>query len=175
MLNEDIPNMKRFIESARQFAVDYDPLEYLLIGLIDAKPSTSIKREKRLQTAYEAITGLKRNRVDGPDSEIAKAMFEAIKQQGIDYRNQLKPEYGGPVNHKDVFKERDDHMIANQISENSDNGSGNYLEYIFKRLRSKYNVKAIQQDSNGYYNAVWARYALYVCVGRYFGSKCGLN
>lgn len=152
------------VENEDPFYVDYDPLEYLLIALIDARFPPDKTRPKRLQDAYFALTGKKRERVDEPDSTIAKAMFEYYRRDNENRKNQLKPENGGPVirgpEDELLYKEKTMHRLAAETADkfSDEDADGNLQDYIYKRARGKYRNSKIEFDPYGYVDSIWDRY-----------------
>src|SRR6056297_378064 len=97
-------------EGPVDFNMEYDALEYLLISIIDANPDTGKERRLRLRDAYESLTGVRIERVDEPDSDISKAMFEYARLEDENFRNQDLPEVGGPTvetpDDEETFREK---------------------------------------------------------------------
>lgn len=152
-------------ECATDFCVDYDPLEYLLISLIDAHKSSKKGRKNRLRDAYQNIVGVRRERVDEPDSDIAKAMFEYFRLESENYTNQLKPEHGGPVvetpEDEMRYHEKTSHGLSTEAATQFEDERGNRLEYIYRRASGTYNNKKIRNDPEAYRYALRARFRLY--------------
>jgi len=154
-----------FLKCAEDFCIDYDPLEYLLIALIDAKPGLQKSRRNRLRDAYQNVTGDRRDRADEPDIDIAKAMYEYERCDEEDNINQLKPEHGGPIIETEEderrYREKTTHGLACAAADAYGDRKGNMPEYVYKRVKGTYRNKLIQEDPNAYLNALHARYALY--------------
>lgn len=152
-------------EAAEELGVEYNPLEYLLIALIDSNQFEDKQRRNRLRDAYKNITGTARKRADEPDSNVSKALFEYARLQEENYNNQLKLEHGGPEILSDEdenrFKEKTMHRLASLVAEKYPDENGNIHEYIYKRLTGQYGNKVVKEDPGSYQHALWARHQLY--------------
>lgn len=137
-----------------EFNVDYDALEHLLIAIIDGFGDSGTDRRKRLRTAYEALTGMRVDRVDEPDSEIAKALAEYFRLEEETFENQELPEHGGPdlelTQDIDEFDDKAVYNLAVRAAAKFDDSEGNLVEYIYRRIKGTYRNKLIQSNALGY-------------------------
>ena len=142
------------------YTVDYDALEHLLLGIIDAVRDTGMERKKRLRVAYEALTGVRIDRVDEPDSVDAKALAEYYRLEEENFRNQELPEFGGPTDEEieanSGLEEKSEHDLAHQAAKKFEDWDekGNLWEPIYKRVQGRYNNQRIQRNPLGYTAAV---------------------
>ena len=156
---------KVFRECFEKFHMEYDSLEYLLLSLIDANDHPKESRAKRLQKAYYYLLGEKKERVDLPDSDISKGLFEYAKNRETNYNNQLKPEHGGPTitceADEKLYAEKTQHKLASEIAEEYEDQDGNFHEYIYKRIQGKYRNRLIREDPNGHFFGLLERFSAY--------------
>lgn len=137
-----------------EFNVDYDALEHLLISIIDGIGDTGTDRRIRLRTAYEALTGVRIDRVDEPDSEIAQALAEYFCLEEETFKNQEIPAHGGPdietTEGTDEFDDKAVYNLAVRAAAQFDDKDANLVEYIYRRVKGTYRNKLIQNNPLGY-------------------------
>lgn len=142
------------------YTVEYDALEHLLLGIIDAVGDTGMERKKRLRVAYEALTGVRIDRVDEPDSVAAKALAEYYRLEEQNFKNQEMPEFGGltdeEIEANPELQEKSEHDLAHQAAKKFEDWDekGNLWEYIYKRVQGRYNNQRIQRNPLGYTAAI---------------------
>jgi hypothetical protein len=154
---------KRYLPGAGEpgkYNVDYDALEHLLIAIIDGIGDTGTERRIRLRRAYEALTGVRIDRVDEPDSIIAQAMAEYFRQEEENFDHQVLPEFGGPelTEASDLkdFNDRAVYYLAKEAAKNfaEHDKDGNFAEYIYKRMKGTYRNQLLREDPLGYNTAL---------------------
>jgi hypothetical protein len=166
MLRKPEQHQMGIARKAEEFCVEYDPLEYLLVCIMDgARKRKDRPRQTNLTRAYEAITGLHRERVDLPDSEVGVALAEYMRQDELNRENQLIPEEGGPtvvtVEDEHTYRELQVNGIAKLAVESAGDLSGNLLGYVSERVLGTYRNDLLQDDPEGYWSAQFARYVLH--------------
>ena len=94
--------------------LEYDPLEYLLAAIVDAHPIKGKKRLTRIETAYEALTGLRYKRHHSPDSDLGQAIFQYGEQDYENRSNGARESEGGPR----IETEEDERFYADRTTAN---------------------------------------------------------
>jgi len=151
-------------EGPQHFCAEYDPLEYLLISIIDAYPSDSASRKTRLRRAYLALTGKDREHVDEPDGNVLQAAWQITTREEINFNNQLKPEYRdasiSQPSEEDNYQEKTMHKIIVEYME-ATYDSSNLEDYLKQRYSGRYNNKRLRQEKEGFHLSMIDRYLSY--------------
>lgn len=117
--------------------LEYSPLEALLACIMDAHSlDLSRSRKTRLRDALRALTDVTSERVDEPDSAIARGLHRMAELAYEDYVAQLLPEAGGPDLREG--EELPQERSVNQLARQACDDLGLLREANEEILRKKY-------------------------------------
>ena len=141
----------------KELRIDYDPLERLLICLIDGHKNSYKTRKNKLRDSYRDITGRRIARVDEPDSAMAKALFkitqtEAKMREAQDiYNADGTPKTDELIALEEVEEEKLFALAKEIYAEGT-----NELEYLKQRIIGTSNHKIVSENPHRYMMAVQA-------------------
>lgn len=141
----------------KELRIDYDPLEMLLICLIDGHKNSYKIRKNKLCDSYRDITGRRIVRPDEPDSEMAKALFKVIQAEAK--MREAQDVYDRDGNKKSeelvAVEDQEEETLYALAREIYPQGT-NELEYLKQRIIGTLNHKIVSENPNRYMLAVQA-------------------